>query len=104
MNTLERLENTIIERRSASPKQSYVAKMNQRGIEKIAQKVGEEATEAVIAAVAGTKKELIGESADLLFHLMMMLEAREVPFEKVLKELEKRENKSGLVEKASRNW
>lgn len=104
METLERLEATIAERRKASPKKSYVAKLNKRGIEKIAQKVGEEATETVIAAVAGTKKELVGESADLLFHLLMLLESRGVALEKVLDELEKREGKSGLVEKASRNW
>ena len=69
--TLFTLEQTIRQRRSADPSTSYVAKLTARGRGKIAQKVGEEAVEAVIAAMAGNRDELVGESADLLFHLLL---------------------------------
>ncbi|MBV7258000.1 phosphoribosyl-ATP diphosphatase [Erythrobacter crassostreae] len=102
MSTLERLEQTIAARRAASPDSSYVAKLNAKGVPKIAQKVGEEATETVIAAVSGSNEELVGESADLLFHLMVLLNAKGVSFDHVLAELDRREGLSGLDEKASR--
>ena len=102
MNTLERLEQTIAARRDASPDESYVAKLNARGLPKIAQKLGEEATEAVIAALSGSDGDLVGESADLLFHLMVLLNAKGVAFDRVLAELDRREGLSGLEEKASR--
>ncbi|MCK0127484.1 phosphoribosyl-ATP diphosphatase [Erythrobacter sp. F6033] len=102
MSTLERLEKTIAARREASPDSSYVAKLNAKGVAKIAQKVGEEATETVIAAVSGSNEELVGESADLLFHLMVLLNAKGVSFDHVLGELDRREGLSGLDEKASR--
>ena len=102
MNTLERLEQTIAARRDASPDESYVAKLNARGLPKIAQKLGEEATEAVIAALSGRDEELVGEAADLLFHLMVLLNAKGVAFDRVLAELDRREGLSGLEEKASR--
>ncbi|MFB0874719.1 MULTISPECIES: phosphoribosyl-ATP diphosphatase [unclassified Sphingobium] len=100
--TLHTLEQTIRERRSADPSASYVAKLTARGRAKIAQKVGEEAVEAVIAAMADDRDGLIGESADLLFHLMMLLADAGVPFDAVLDELERREGVSGIAEKASR--
>lgn len=100
---LERLEKTIASRRAASPDESYVAKLNARGVPKIAQKLGEEATEAVIAAVSGSNEELVGESADLLFHLLVLLDARGVSFEHVLAELGRRGGLSGLEEKANRS-
>ncbi len=103
MSTLERLEQTIAERRKASPDESYVAKLNAKGLPKIAQKLGEEATEAVIAAVSGSNEELVGESADLLFHLLVLLNAKGVSLDHVLAELERREGLSGLEEKASRS-
>ena len=103
MNTLKRLEKTIAQRRSASPKDSYVAKLNAKGIEKIAQKLGEEAVETVIAAVGGNKQEVIEESADMLFHWLVLLQASGVTMEEVLTELAGREGMSGLDEKASRN-
>ncbi|GMN03090.1 phosphoribosyl-ATP diphosphatase [Erythrobacter sp. MTPC3] len=103
MNTLERLEQTIAARRAASPETSYVAKLNAKGVPKIAQKVGEEATETVIAAVSGSNEELIGEAADLLFHLMVLLDAKGVSLDHVLGELDRREGLSGLEEKASRS-
>ena len=102
MNTLERLEQTIAARRDASPDESYVAKLNAKGLPKIAQKLGEEATEAVIAALSGRDEELVGEAADLLFHLMVLLNAKGVAFDRVLAELDRREGLSGLEEKASR--
>ena len=101
--TLTRLEATIAQRLTASPDASYVAKLHAKGLAKIAQKVGEEATETIIAALAGDDKELVGEAADLLFHLMVLLAAKGVPLEQVLAELDRREGLSGLTEKASRS-
>ena len=103
MSTLQRLEKTIAARRAASPETSYVARLNAKGVPKIAQKVGEEATEAVIAALSGSSEELVSESADLLFHLMVLLGAKDVPLQAVLDELDRREGLSGLDEKASRS-
>ncbi len=103
MSTLERLEQVIASRRAASPDESYVARLNAKGLPKIAQKLGEEATEAVIAAVSGSNEELVSESADLLFHLLVLLQAKGVTLDHVLAELERREGLSGLEEKASRS-
>ncbi|SEI62009.1 phosphoribosyl-ATP pyrophosphatase [Sphingobium sp. AP50] len=100
--TLQTLEQTILQRRKADPSASYVAKLAARGRAKIAQKVGEEAVEAVIAAMADDRQELIGESADLIFHLMMLLADLDVPFDAVLDELDRREGMSGIAEKAAR--
>ena len=102
MDTLTRLEQTIAARRAASPDDSYVAKLHTKGLEKIAQKVGEEGVETVIAALAGDRQELIGEAADLLFHLLVLLGAKDVALEEVLAELDRREGMSGLAEKAAR--
>lgn len=102
MDTLRRLEQTIRDRRGTSPDESYVASLARRGLPTIARKVGEEGIEAVIAALSGTREELVGEAADLLFHLMVLLEAREIPLAEVLAELDRREGTSGLAEKASR--
>ena len=100
--TLERLEAVIAARRAADPSSSYVAKLNARGVPKIAQKLGEEAVEAVIAAMANDREGLIGEAADLLFHLLVLLSAKGVPLADVLAELDRREGTSGIAEKASR--
>jgi phosphoribosyl-ATP pyrophosphohydrolase len=102
MDTLSRLEATIAQRLTASPDASYVAKLHAKGLAKIAQKVGEEATEAVIAALTGDDAELVGEAADLLFHLMVLLAEKGVPLSAVLVELDRREGLSGLAEKAAR--
>ncbi len=99
---LSRLEATISERRAGDPQASYVAKLNARGTGKMAQKVGEEATEVVIAALSGGHEDLVGEAADLLFHLMVLLNAKGVPLADVLTELQRREGTSGIVEKLSR--
>lgn len=100
--TLHTLEQTIRQRRSADPSASYVAKLAARGRAKIAQKVGEEAVETVIAAMADDRAEIVGESADLIFHLMMLLADMDVPFDAVLDELDRREGVSGIAEKAAR--
>jgi phosphoribosyl-ATP pyrophosphohydrolase len=102
-DTLIRLEQVIAERGSADPASSYVAKLNAKGLRKIAQKLGEEATETIIAALAEGREELIGEAADLLFHLLVLLGAKDVPLAEVLAELDRREGTSGIAEKASRN-
>lgn len=100
---LARLETVIAERAGADPDASYVARLHARGLGKIAQKLGEEATETVVAALIGSDAELTGEAADLVFHLMVLLVARGVPLDAVLAELTRREGLSGLVEKASRS-
>ncbi|MXP41949.1 phosphoribosyl-ATP diphosphatase [Altererythrobacter soli] len=102
MDTLTRLEATIARRRSASPEQSYVAQLRARGLPVIARKLGEEAVEAVIAALSGTREELTGEAADLLFHLLVLLQEKDIPLADVLAELDQREGVSGIDEKASR--
>ncbi len=101
-DTLSRLETVIAQRRAASPDSSYVAKLNAKGLAKIAQKVGEEATETVIAALSGDSQDLTGEAADLLFHLLVLLSAKDVALADVLAELDRREGTSGLDEKAAR--
>jgi phosphoribosyl-ATP pyrophosphohydrolase len=101
-DTLAKLEATIAARRHADPSASYVAKLNAKGVPKIAQKVGEEATETVIAALSGDRAELVGEAADLLFHMIVLLNAKDVPLAEVLGELDRREGLSGIAEKAAR--
>ncbi len=100
--TLDQLEQLLEDRKSADPKHSYVAKLYQKGDKKIAQKVGEEAVETAMAVAAGDDVELIKESADLLFHLMILLKSRGKGLAHVTAELERREGLSGLVEKATR--
>ena len=102
-DTLLRLEQVIAARRGASPDSSYVARLNAAGLPKIAQKLGEEATEAVIASLAGTREDLVGEAADVLFHLLMLLGAKDIALADVLAELDRREGTSGLEEKANRS-
>ena len=103
MDTLTRLEATIAQRLTASPDESYVARLNSKGLAKIAQKVGEEAVETVIAAMSGTREELVSESADLLMHLVVLLQKKGVALDEVMAELDRREGVSGLDEKASRS-
>ncbi|ODT71825.1 MAG: phosphoribosyl-ATP diphosphatase [Pelagibacterium sp. SCN 63-23] len=100
--TLEDLEARIALRAAASPDESYTAKLIARGINKAAQKLGEEATEAVIAAVSNDRAELVKESADLLYHLLVVLRAADVPLAEVMVELDARTAQSGLAEKAAR--
>ncbi|MFC4290863.1 phosphoribosyl-ATP diphosphatase [Sphingorhabdus arenilitoris] len=99
---ITKLEDTITARRGASADSSYVASLFANGRAKIAQKIGEEATETVIAAMSGDKEELTKEAADLLFHLLILLADGGVTFDEVLAELERREGVSGHDEKAAR--
>ena len=101
-DTLARLEATIASRKGADPKASYVASLFAKGRPKIARKLGEEAVEAIVAALAEDKAELTGEAADVLFHLMVLLADCDVPLADVLAELDRREGTSGHDEKASR--
>ncbi|NMA97899.1 MAG: phosphoribosyl-ATP diphosphatase [Phyllobacteriaceae bacterium] len=100
--TLEELDQRIALRAAASPEESYTAKLISRGINKVSQKLGEEATEAVIAAVTGDREELTKESADVLYHLLVVLKASNLPLANVMAELDRRTAQSGLAEKASR--
>ncbi len=99
---LGRLESVIRARREAGAADSYVASLFAKGTAKIAQKVGEEATETVIAALSGDPAKLASEAADLLFHLAVLLADAGIDFDTVLGELERREGVSGLAEKAAR--
>jgi phosphoribosyl-ATP pyrophosphohydrolase len=99
---LERLESAIAARRGADPNSSYVASLNARGLDQILKKVAEEAVETVIAAKSGERAQIVHETADLLFHCMVMLAWHGVPLAEVLAELERREGRSGIDEKASR--
>lgn len=102
MSVLERLATTIAARRGADPQTSWTARLLAQGPEKAAEKFGEEAVEAIIAAVAGDRAALTAEAADVLFHLLVMLEARDLPLADVLAELARREGTSGIAEKAAR--
>lgn len=103
MDALTRLEAVVTARLSADPGTSYVANLRAKGLPSIARKLGEEATEAVVAALSGSDEELIGEAADVLFHLTVLLAAKGISLEQVMAELERREGTSGLDEKASRS-
>jgi phosphoribosyl-ATP pyrophosphohydrolase len=99
---LDNLAAIIAERARAGGDQSYTRKLLDEGIEKCAKKLGEEATETVVAALSSDNKAVIGESADLLYHLLVVLQARGVKLDEVYAELERRNGQSGLEEKAAR--
>ncbi|KGJ20636.1 phosphoribosyl-ATP diphosphatase [Paracoccus sanguinis] len=101
-DTLTRLAATIDARRGADPASSWTAQLLAKGPEKCAEKFGEEAIEAIIEAVRGDRARLTSEAADVLYHLLVMLTAREVPLADVLAELDRREGRSGVEEKAAR--
>lgn len=103
MDTLSRLETTVTQRLAADPDSSYVAQLHARGVPVMARKLGEEAVETVIAALSGSAEELVGEAADLLFHLTVLLAEKGVPLSDVMAELDRREGTSGLAEKAARS-
>jgi phosphoribosyl-ATP pyrophosphohydrolase len=100
--TLDRLWQIIQLRRSADPETSYTARLFARGRAKIAQKLGEEAIEAVIEGIGDDRAALVGESADLLYHLLVLWAAAGVAPADIAAELERRENTSGLKEKRAR--
>lgn len=100
--TLTDLERIVIQRAASDDPQSYTAKLAARGIGKAAQKLGEEAVESVIAAISEDERALVGESADLLYHLMVVLHLKGVPLSAVMDELQRRTAQTGLQEKAGR--
>jgi len=99
---LARLEAAIAARKSVDAGSSYVASLNAKGLDAILKKVGEEATETVIAAKAGERRAIVHETADLWFHCLVLLAWHGIPVADVLAELERREGRSGIDEKASR--
>ncbi|MGV8984911.1 MAG: phosphoribosyl-ATP diphosphatase [Cypionkella sp.] len=101
-DALSRLAATIAARKGADPETSWTAKLLAKGPEKCAEKFGEEAVEAIIEAVKGDRARLTSEAADVLYHLLVMLAARDVTLTDVLAELERREGTSGIAEKALR--
>ena len=103
MTALDRLAATIQARKGADPESSWTAKLLSKGPEKCAEKFGEEAVEAIIEAVKGDREKLTAEAADVLYHLLVMLAARDVTLDQVLAELARREGTSGLAEKAARS-
>ncbi|MDG3042253.1 phosphoribosyl-ATP diphosphatase [Roseicyclus marinus] len=101
-DTLSRLAATIAARKGADPDTSWTAKLLSKGPEKAAEKFGEEAVEAIIEAVKGDRDRLTAEAADVLYHLLVMLAARDVTLDDVLAELDRRQGQSGIAEKAAR--
>jgi phosphoribosyl-ATP pyrophosphohydrolase len=102
MFALENLAEIVARRAEANADISYTRSLLDKGVARCAKKFGEEATEAVIAAVAEDDKALRGEAADVLYHLLVLLQARRVPLADVMAELERRTMQSGLQEKAAR--
>lgn len=100
--TLDDLARTISDRAKADPDTSWTAKLLSKGPEKCAEKFGEEAIEAIIEAIKDDKAALTSEAADVLFHLLVMLQSRNVPLGDVMNELARRQGVSGISEKASR--
>ena len=100
---IERLEATLRARHGADPAQSYVAALHAKGLPQIARKLGEEAVETIVAALSDDAQALTAEAADVVFHLLVLLDAKGLSFADVLAELERREGLSGLAEKASRS-
>jgi phosphoribosyl-ATP pyrophosphohydrolase len=101
--SLSDLEKIVAGRARSGDPDSWTAKLFSRGMDKAAQKLGEEAVEAVIAAVRGDAKGLVSESADLLYHWLVVLAIAGVPLADVLAELERRTGRSGIAEKAARD-
>jgi phosphoribosyl-ATP pyrophosphohydrolase len=100
--TLDDLYATILKRKDADPNSSWTAQLLAKGPEKCAEKFGEEAIEAIIEAIKDDKAALTSEAADVLYHLLVMLAARDVPLTDVLSELARRQSTSGIAEKAAR--
>lgn len=100
--SLADLERIVATRAAASPEESWTARLVAGGQGKAAKKLGEEAVETVIAAMAGDRRNLTDEAADLIFHLMVVLRIAGIPFSDVLAELERRTGQSGIAEKAAR--
>lgn len=101
--TLDRLHRVVASRKGADPDGSYTARLFSRGRAKIAQKVGEEAVECALAAVQDDRAEIVKESADLLYHLLVLWADADVSPDEIYAELERREGMSGIAEKAARD-
>lgn len=102
-DTLEKLSAVLEERKGADPESSYVARLYHKGLDAILKKIGEEATETVMAAKDGEAEKIIYEVADLWFHTLVLLKQQNLEPQQVLDELERRFGLSGLEEKASRD-
>ncbi len=102
LDILGQLADEIAKRRNGNPDQSYTAKLLSQGIEKCAKKFGEEAVELALASMKQDKAHVTSEAADVLYHLLVLLAASNVPLSDVMAELERRQGTSGLVEKAAR--
>jgi len=100
--TPDDLDALITARATASPDDSWTAQLLARGPEKVAEKFGEEAIEAIVEAVRGDRERLTAEAADVIFHLAVMLHARGLGLADAMAELDRRQGRSGLAEKASR--
>ena len=100
---LERLDLTIQRKISESPNKSHTARLLKKGTEKCAEKFGEEAIELIVACVKKKKKEIIGEAADTLYHMCVLLRSKNISINQVLLELASREGISGIEEKRKRN-
>ena len=100
---LERLDLTIQGKTTASPNKSHTAKLLKKGTEKCAEKFGEEAIELIVASVKKKKEEIIGEAADTLYHMFVLLRSKNISINEVLTELASREGISGIEEKRKRN-
>lgn len=101
-NKLQEVFGTIQSRKGTSPEESYTAKLHSKGKGHICQKVGEEATEVIVAALTEGNKELISESADLVYHLMVLLSHHDIDIDDVVNELYQRHGISGITEKNNR--
>ena len=101
---LERLDLTIQRKTTESPNKSHTAKLLKKGTEKCAEKFGEEAIELIVASVKKKKKEIIGEAADTLYHMLVLLRSKNISINEVLTELASREGISGIEEKRKRNF
>jgi len=101
-DTLKQLDAVLQQRKQQDPNSSYVASLYDKGLDTILKKIGEEATETVIAAKSGDKQQIIYETADLWFHTLVLLAQQDLSANDVLKELQRRFGLSGLDEKASR--
>ena len=100
---LERLDLTIQGKTTESPNKSHTAKLLKKGTEKCAEKFGEEAIELIVACVKKKKNEIIGEAADTLYHMCVLLRSKSISINQVLLELASREGVSGIEEKRKRN-
>lgn len=102
-DTFQKLAEVLTARKQADPDSSYVASLYRDGTDKILKKLGEEATETVIAGKGGEREEIIYETADLWFHSLVLLAHNDIPPQAVLDELERRFGLSGIEEKAQRS-